>query len=368
MASFEKSKTIFAALSETGENAGVALFIALLRASPLLLKWLRVVSLRPAIFEHLAAVVEYQVEPPEPFRAGRRLLAWLARTGCAECTEHAGEFQKAEIEAEMKREPTRKIEQTIAQTFESKCEQPFAQIFVPKFAQISERNFAQNFEQETTFLRQKTAPVTLPTYGGLTAREVLALVRYYQSGHLHPSAFLLAHAWREARCAPALRGSHTDTITATPTTRKACDEAVSGASSNSSPASDVISNFELTLPRLPLLHATLLYVQAALQQDRPWLLHHLSLAAHFFHTHAPGTVGQKHFGHSSWWKLHLLHYMIAHPKPAYRLGEFAALLHAQRLEINPRMLRRFCSEHGIARDSSPGRPRKKRAAISPQSP
>jgi hypothetical protein len=361
MASFEKSKTIFAALSDTGENAAIALFIALLRASPLLLKWLRIVSLRPAFFERLAAVVEGRLEPPEPFRAGRRLLAWLAHTGRA---EHGCDLHKPEMESEMKRELARKN----AQTFESKCEQPFAQIFVPKFAKTFEQIFAQNFEQETTFLHQKTAPVTLPTYGGLTAREVLALVRYYQSGHLHPSAFLLAHAWRKARCAPALQGSHTDTLAATSTARKACNEAASSVSTGSSPAPAASPFGELTLPHLPLLHATLLYVQAALQQDRPWLLHHLSLAAHFFHTHAPGTVGQKHFGHSSWWKLHLLHYMLANPKPAYRHGEFAALLHAQRLEINPRMLRRFCSEHGIARDSSPGRPCKTKAESGPQSP
>ena len=63
------------------------------------------------------------------------------------------------------------------------------------------------------------------------------------------------------------------------------------------------------------------------------------------------------FGYADWWKLHVLVYMMRHPREAYRAREVRAHLETLRLQISSQDFRRFCKRHGIRRDERAGRPR-----------
>ena len=45
------------------------------------------------------------------------------------------------------------------------------------------------------------------------------------------------------------------------------------------------------------------------------------------------------------------------PKGSYRTGELITYLATKKIRVSGKLIRRFCSRHGIARDTRPGRPR-----------
>jgi hypothetical protein len=148
-------------------------------------------------------------------------------------------------------------------------------------------------------------------YGGLSRPEIERWIRRYQAGAVHPGAFLLAHAWHKT----------------------AEGQPVSPA----------------------LLRASGAFLTEALARGRTELLTQLFRGAEFLKE--KGTVGRGIYGHAYRWKLSVLIYMLNHPKPAYRVRDLRAHLAGQRIKVNGKVLRRFCAEHGIARDHRAGRPR-----------
>jgi hypothetical protein len=145
-------------------------------------------------------------------------------------------------------------------------------------------------------------------YGGLTRAEVVRLIRKHQAGSIHLAPFLLVHAWRS------------------------------------------------NLPDAILLLASACYCERALARDRPDLVRQLGKAAEFYHKKPPGSISRAHYGLSAWWRLSVLHYLLNHPKPAYRTGELKRHLASLGITVEPNDIRRFCKKNGIARDTRPGRP------------
>lgn len=149
-------------------------------------------------------------------------------------------------------------------------------------------------------------------YGGLSWTEVEALVRRYHAGTLDVGAFLLVHDWRAS-------------------------PAGGGASSRLSTAA------------VAVLDAVIL------RRDKR-LLRHVLKAVDFLDEFGGTQSRRAALGHVNWWKVSVLLYLLNHPKPAYRTRELRAHLAAQGLDIETKDIRRFCSRHGIRRDSRAGRP------------
>lgn len=161
--------------------------------------------------------------------------------------------------------------------------------------------------------RYKISPMN---HGGLARAQIIGLVRHYQAGAIDCAAFFVMHALRR-------------------------DFAERGAASPATMA------------------ATIRFLNAAVAGKRPLLLRHLAQATEFFGGQAVGTINGAQFGRSAWWKVNVLGYMLSHPKPAYRISELHRWLLSQKLNVDLADIRRFCRENGIARDSRPGRPRKR---------
>lgn len=149
-------------------------------------------------------------------------------------------------------------------------------------------------------------------FGGLTWDEMEALVRRYQARTIGMSAFLLARDWRKA-----------------------------GDSAKASPK---------------LLRAGAEFLDGAIRSGDTRSLAHLSNAVKFLSGLKPGRL-RTAYGHTDWWKLEALVYMLRHPRPAYRTRDVRAHLASLRLRITSLDFRRFCKRHGIARDERSGRPR-----------
>jgi hypothetical protein len=152
---------------------------------------------------------------------------------------------------------------------------------------------------------------TLRPYGGLSRPEVEGWIRRYQSGSLHPATFQLVLAWR--------------------------------CTNRTKPASP------------SLVRASAAFLAEALGRDNRGLLRQLVRIERFFRDR--GKLGRAAYGHLHRWKVHLLLYVLNHPKRCYRTGELTAHLAGKRIRVSGKLIRRFCTHHGIARDTRPGRPR-----------
>ena len=134
---------IFSALADSNDTAAVALFMALLRESSGLRRWLGTAFLDPRTRSRLASYLSEKTHPPRHAVRGRHLLAWLAQTDTALATD-------------------------------------------------------------TALLARAHADTNSASYGGITRAEVIQLIRRYQAGGAGASGgialapFLLAHAWRQA--------------------------------------------------------------------------------------------------------------------------------------------------------------------------
>jgi phosphoserine phosphatase len=152
---------------------------------------------------------------------------------------------------------------------------------------------------------------TLRPYGGLSRPEVEGWIRRYQSGSLHPATFQLVLAWRRTR--------------------------------GTEPADAA------------LVRASAAFLAEALGRDNRGLLRQLVRIERFFG--AREKLGRAAYGHLHRWKVHLLLYVLNHPKRCYRTGELTAHLAGKKIRVSGKLIRRFCVRHGIARDTRPGRPR-----------
>lgn len=152
---------------------------------------------------------------------------------------------------------------------------------------------------------------TLRPYGGLSRPEAEGWIRRYQSGSLHPATFQLVLAWRR-----------------TAGTRPA------------NPA---------------LIRASAAFLAEALGRDNRGLLRQLVRIERFFRDREE--LGRAAYGHLHRWKVHVLLYVLNHPKRNYRTGELTTHLATKKIRVSGKLVRRFCTRHGIARDIRPGRPR-----------
>jgi hypothetical protein len=152
---------------------------------------------------------------------------------------------------------------------------------------------------------------TLRPYGGLSRPEVEGWIRRYQSGSLHPATFQLVLAWR--------------------------------CTNRTKPASP------------SLVRASAAFLAEALGRDNRGLLRQLVRIERFFRDR--GKLGRVAYGHLHRWKVHVLLYVLNHPKPCYRTRDLTAYLATKRIRVSGKLIRRFCTRHGIARETRPGRPR-----------
>ncbi len=150
-------------------------------------------------------------------------------------------------------------------------------------------------------------------YGGLTWSEVEGLVRHYQAGKLDLGTFLLVSEWRREN----------------------------GAVGQS--------------PRLTL--ASVEWFGKAVRDGDTRLLRHVGKTLRFLGSLEKAPKRRGLFGHTDWWKLNVLFYMLRHPRESYRTREFRAHLAELGIDVGTKDIRRFCVRHGIKKDIRAGRPR-----------
>ena len=143
------------------------------------------------------------------------------------------------------------------------------------------------------------------------ARDLEGWIRRYQSGSLHPATFQLVLAWRRT--------------------------------AGTQPASPA------------LIRASAAFLEESLGRDNRGLLRQLVRIERFFRDRQK--LGRAAYGHLHRWKVHVLLYVLNHPKRSYRTGELTAHLATKKIRVSGKLIRRFCARHGIARDTRPGRPR-----------
>jgi hypothetical protein len=164
---------------------------------------------------------------------------------------------------------------------------------------------------EAAALREK---VPARIYGGLTWNEVEVLVRHYQAGKLDLGTFLLVNEWRHKN-----------------------------SSSEQS-------------PRLTL--ASVEWFGQVVREGETRLLRHVGKTLRFLASLEKAPKRRGLFGHTDWWKLNVLFYMLRHPRESYRTRDFRAHLAELGIEIGAKDIRRFCKNHNIRRDMRAGRPQK----------
>jgi hypothetical protein len=144
--------------------------------------------------------------------------------------------------------------------------------------------------------------------------EILALIKGYQAGSLDVMAFVLVRLWRR----------------------------FANAGSREIPF---------------VLQAATMRYWATLASDRSGrIARDLADVLMFCRERAGRVIGEADFGHASTWKIHLLVYLLDHPRPRYKLGELHHSLPAKYRHVDRRELRDFCQLHGIRRDQRAGRP------------
>lgn len=168
------------------------------------------------------------------------------------------------------------------------------------------------WHEEQNRLKAELPQLARP-YGGLTWNEMEKLVRHYQAGTLDLGTFLLAHAWRST-----------------------------GGPGTASPA---------------LLCAVGRFLDAVVHDKQEKLLRHFVKALRLLEHFDQPAKRRTALGYQERWKLRVLFYMLRHPRASYRTRELRSHLAAHGLEVSPKDLRRFCTRHGIRRDSRAGRPR-----------
>jgi len=157
-------------------------------------------------------------------------------------------------------------------------------------------------------------PPLVGPHGGLSEMEILALIKGYQAGSLDVMAFVLVRLWRR----------------------------FVGPGRQEAPVA--------------LQTATARYWDALASDRSGKIARDLAGVLHFFRERAGRRIGEADFGHASSWKIHLLVYLLDHPRPRYKLGELHDGLPAKYRQVDRRELRDFCRRHGIRRDPRAGRP------------
>lgn len=161
-------------------------------------------------------------------------------------------------------------------------------------------------------LRQLRAKFSDRIYGGLSWREVEALVGQFRAGRADLAAYLLALQWRRA-----------------------------GVSASESPH---------------LMRCAAAFLDPALRTGDRHRLNQLRTAVALVAASISPRKRRTAIGYSEWWKLQLVTYLLQNPRPSYRTRQLHAHLVDLGLKVSAKDVRRFCARHGIARDMRAGRP------------
>jgi hypothetical protein len=137
-------------------------------------------------------------------------------------------------------------------------------------------------------------------YGGLTWNEVMSLIHRHQAGGVDLGTFLLVQAWQEAGKASPL-----------------------------------------------LMWAGMEFLHLALLSGHQELIRHLWRSLVILQRSESKAKRRAALGYTDWWKLHVLFYILKHPKTSYGTPELLAHLTALGLRTPAQNLRRFCTRHGI---------------------
>jgi len=148
-------------------------------------------------------------------------------------------------------------------------------------------------------------------YGGLTWNNVTQLIRHYQAGTIDLGVFLFAHEWRK-------------TGKSTPLLKWAGQE----------------------------------FLELFMASGQRRLLKHLNRAFSFVKSYENKAKRRSVLGYADRWKMHVLLYMLRHPRESYTTRELRGHLAKIGMKVSVKDTQRFCARHGIHRDMRAGRPRK----------
>ncbi len=176
----------------------------------------------------------------------------------------------------------------------------------------------EGWAEEKRRIRSKLPANTAQLFGGLTWREIEALIRRYEARSINLGVFRLVRDWRKA-----------------------------GKAAKSSPK---------------LLRAGAELLDDIIGSDNTLTLLHMRRSVELLSSMKRSKL-RSAIGYTDWWKLHALLYMLRHPREAYRTREVRAHLNTLGLEISSLDFRRFCKRHCIRRDERAGRPRNSSSSL-----
>jgi hypothetical protein len=152
-------------------------------------------------------------------------------------------------------------------------------------------------------------------FGGLTEARILALIKRYQAGRIDGTVFFFVRCW--------LR---------------------------------FLASGRTAVP-VALWRPTLQQWAAIMSDGTGRLAHHVASAVKFFHERSDRTIGEADFGYTHSWKIHLLLFILEHPRTCYRVSELRDQLPEKFRGVDRKSIREFCQAHGIQRDVRAGPPR-----------
>jgi hypothetical protein len=174
-----------------------------------------------------------------------------------------------------------------------------------RFADLTDEGDA--WREERRHLQAKIPP---RLFGGLTWSALEELIAMHRAGRIDLGVFILAHEWNDA-------GRH---ASRSPLLTRAAVEFFTAAFTQ------------------PVLFRQMEHAIKLLRVDR--------------------SARRAALGYSDWWKLHVLFFVLRHPRSAYSIRELRAHLSRLDLDVSVKDVQRFCTSHGIKRDMRAGRPRK----------
>jgi len=155
-------------------------------------------------------------------------------------------------------------------------------------------------------------------FGGLTEARILTLIKRYQAGRIDEAIFFFVRYWL-------------------------C----------------FLAAGRTTIP-VALWRPTLQQWAAIMSDGSGRLAHQVERAVQFFHERSDRCIGEADFGRGNSWKIHVLLFILGRPQACYRVSELRDHLPVKFRRVDRKLIRKFCREHGIRRDTQAGHPRASR--------
>ncbi|HAV13668.1 MAG TPA: hypothetical protein DCX06_09310 [Opitutae bacterium] len=159
------------------------------------------------------------------------------------------------------------------------------------------------------------------SYGGLSRKELLVLLNKFKAGKRSLGTYMLVRAWKRHSSA------------------KSC------------------------LADVRLKQLTLDCFSRAITENRSDFFNDIADTLRFLQNEEYQDEGQWNHDPGQWWQFNLLLYILEYPKEKYAMREFVSYF-TDEVGSNEmpttKTIRKFCRSQGIALDSSPGAPKKKK--------